>query len=106
MQPDQLKVLRSGVNLEDGLTAPAAVRLMDCNEQADWSKVKITIHEGRNRQVRRMFAAVGHEVMALKRIGFAGLTLTGVPRGNYRELTVDEVARLKEIAGKPGKQYE
>jgi len=106
VQPDQLKVLRSGVNLEDGLTAPAAVRLMDYNEQADWSKVKITIHEGRNRQVRRMFAAVGHEVMALKRIGFAGLTLTGVPRGNYRELTADEVARLKEIAGKSGKQYE
>lgn len=100
--PEKLHELRSGIRLEDGLTAPAEVKLTEYNEDGNWSKVRIIIHEGRNRQVRRMFKAVGHEVMNLKRIGFAGLTLDGVSRGTYRELTDDEVAMLKHIAGKPG----
>ena len=51
-----------------------------------------------------MFAAFGHEVVSLKRTGFAGLKLAGVSRGRYRELTGDEVAMLNHIAGKPGKE--
>ena len=84
------------------MTAPAEARLVEYNEQGNWSKVKVVIHEGRNRQVRRMFSAVGHDVIALKRIAFGGLTLEGVSRGKYRELTADEVAKLKHIAGKQG----
>jgi 23S rRNA pseudouridine2605 synthase len=92
-----LDKLRQGIRLEDGLTAPADVRLLDTAE--DEAKVEITIHEGRNRQVRRMFAAIGCDVRALKRIRFAKLTLAGVKRGHYRPLTDAEVAELYHIAG-------
>lgn len=92
-----LDKLRQGIRLEDGLTAPAVVRLLDTAE--DEAKVEITIHEGRNRQVRRMFAAIGCDVRALKRIRFAKLTLAGVKRGHYRPLTDAEVAELYHIAG-------
>ncbi|BAL83651.1 putative pseudouridine synthase [Selenomonas ruminantium subsp. lactilytica TAM6421] len=92
-----LDKLRQGIRLEDGLTAPAVVRLLDTVE--DEAKVEITIHEGRNRQVRRMFAAIGCDVRALKRIRFAKLNLAGVKRGHYRPLTDAEVAELYHIAG-------
>jgi len=89
--------LRQGIELEDGLTAPAEVHLLANNAQE--AKVEITIHEGRNRQVRRMFAAIGSDVRALKRIKFAGLTLTGVKRGKYRPLTPEEITELYRITG-------
>ena len=59
----------------------------------------ITIHEGRNRQVRRMFAAVGCDVKSLKRVRFADLTLKGVARGHHRALTQEEVSKLYRLAG-------
>ena len=89
--------LTEGVLLEDGKTAPALVRVV--GREAGEARVEITIHEGRNRQVRRMFAAVGSDVRALKRIAFAGLTLEGVKRGAHRPLTAAEVAHLEELAG-------
>ena len=92
-----LDKLRQGIQLEDGLTAPAVVKLLDTAE--DEAKVEITIHEGRNRQVRRMFTAIGSDVRALKRVKFATLALTGVKRGHYRPLTDAEVAELYRIAG-------
>jgi len=61
--------------------------------------VEITIHEGRNRQVRRMFAAVDCEVKALKRRKFAFLDLRGVKLGGNRKLTIEEVNKLYDIAG-------
>lgn len=98
----ELRRLRQGLELEDGMTAPAEVRLRDqgIRETKDGKKVsyavvELTIHEGRNRQVRRMLAAVGHKVLALERVAFAGLTLAGVKRGKYRYLTQGEVAKLK-----------
>jgi 23S rRNA pseudouridine2605 synthase len=92
-----LDKLRQGIQLEDGLTAPAVVKQLDTAENE--AKVEITIHEGRNRQVRRMFAAIGSDVRALKRVKFASLTLKGVKRGHYRPLTDAEVAELYRIAG-------
>lgn len=89
--------LRVGVLLEDGLTAPARVRILEKKPGRVW--VEITIHEGRNRQVRRMFQAVGHDVKALKRTHFAGLTLQGVTRGVYRPLTDEEILSLYQKAG-------
>ena len=64
------------------------------------TKVEIIIHEGRNRQVRRMFEAIGFDVKALKRTEFAGLNLSGVARGHYRELTEPELEYLRELAMK------
>ena len=86
---EKLDRLRAGIELDDGLTAPAEVYLLDKD------LVEVTIHEGRNRQVRRMFAAIGCEVKRLRRIKFAGLTLEGVKVGKFRALTAEEVARLK-----------
>ena len=97
LQEASLEDLRRGVDLEDGRTAPAKVRLLE--QEGKFSLVEITIHEGRNRQVRRMFAAVGGDVKALKRTAFAGLDLNGVRRGCHRELTAEEVARLYALAG-------
>ena len=92
----ELEKLRTGIKLADGLTAPAIVELMTDAEKV---KVRLTIHEGRNRQVRRMLKAIGHEVLALKRVSFAGLNLNGVKRGKYRALTEKEIATLYRLAG-------
>ena len=61
--------------------------------------MEITIYEGKNRQVRRMFKALGYEVKALKRIAFAGLTLSKLKRGEYRKLTETELLRLRKKIG-------
>jgi pseudouridine synthase len=90
-EPDDetLRRLSSGVELEDSVTAPATVRRLGP------SRLKLTLHEGRKHQVKRMCAAVGHPVRRLHRSGYAGLTLEGVPRGGWRELTAGEVAALR-----------
>ena len=93
---EKIKKLRAGVELEDGLTAPAEVSVINLEKNS--ATVEITIHEGRNRQVRRMFAAVGCEVKNLTRIKFAGLTLQNVPRGKFRRLTQDEVKKLYALS--------
>ena len=85
--------LRAGIELEDGLTAPAEIYRLDKD------LIEITIHEGRNRQVRRMFSAIGCDVKRLKRIKFANLTLEGVGVGKYRNLTVEEASELKNLVG-------
>ena len=93
---ESLRRLRQGVTLDDGrMTSPAEVRLVRYETFA--SVVLVTIHEGRNRQVRRMFSAVGHEVVSLKRVGFAGIQLGDLPRGQWRRLTPGEVLRLKRL---------
>ena len=88
---EKLDKLRAGIELEDGLTAPAEIFLIEEN------LVEITIHEGRNRQIRRMFAAIGCDVKRLKRIKFAGLTLDGVAVGKFRRLTSTEIKNLKKL---------
>lgn len=93
---EELRQLRSGVTLEDGFkTSPARVRVI--REEAFASAVLITIHEGHNRQVRRMMEAVGHKVLLLRRVKFGPIDLRGVERGAWRELTADEVRALKEL---------
>ena len=90
-RPDEqaLRALSEGVELEDGMTAPATVRCLAP------SRVELTLHEGRNRQVRRMLEAVGHPVKRLHRSVYAGLTLEGLEPGAWRELTPEEVAALR-----------
>jgi 23S rRNA pseudouridine2605 synthase len=86
---DTLVRLEHGVELEDGVTAPArARRLRD-------GVVELTIHEGRNRQVKRMLAAVGHPVLSLHRSAYAGLGVDGLAPGEWRLLTPDEVSQLR-----------
>ncbi|HVD25560.1 MAG TPA: pseudouridine synthase [Gaiellaceae bacterium] len=87
---EALRRLAEGVELEDGPTAPAAVRHLGP------STVELSIHEGRNRQVRRMLEAVGHPVRRLHRRSYAGLTLQGLEPGDSRELTGDELRLLRK----------
>ena len=99
LTPEALKKLRGGVELADGRTAPAEVRVYGTTDKG-LNEVEVTLHEGRNRQVRRMFEAVGCDVRSLKRTRFAQLTLDGVKRGAYRSLTKAEVRELYRIVGK------
>jgi 23S rRNA pseudouridine2605 synthase len=87
-----LETLRGGVELEDGRTAPAQVR------RRGEATLELTIHEGRNRQVRRMCAAVGHPVRQLERIAIGNLKLGALKPGSYRRLTESE---LKVLTAEP-----
>ncbi|MCF6093490.1 rRNA pseudouridine synthase [Microaerobacter geothermalis] len=95
---DSLNLLRSGVPLEDGMTFPAEAEILKYIPARDESWLKLIIHEGRKRQVRRMCEKIGHPVHELERVRIAFLTLEGVPRGEYRYLTEKEVRMLKSIA--------
>jgi 23S rRNA pseudouridine2605 synthase len=88
-----LATLRSGVDLEDGVTSPAEVDLR--KQSAKTALVELTIHEGRKRQVRRMLAAVGLPVDELHRRRFGPLTDKGLDKGAFRELNGDEVDALR-----------
>ena len=92
---EEIRHLRAGVDLDGRLTSPADIHLV--RYEAFASIVLVTIHEGRNRQVRRMFEAIGHEVVALKRIGFGPILLEDLPRGQWRRLTPAEIHTLKEL---------
>ncbi len=85
--------LARGVDLDDGPTAPARARLLAP------SRLELVLHEGRNRQVRRMCEAVGHPVRHLHRAGYAGLDLRGLEPGQWRAATRVEVAEVRRLVG-------
>jgi 23S rRNA pseudouridine2605 synthase len=93
-----LEQLQKGIKLEDGMTAPAEVEYHDVDTDGNEATITITIFEGRNRQVRRMFEAIGHKVIRLKRIRFGELGLENLGRGKYRHLTPQEIKELLAIA--------
>jgi len=95
---EQLKKLQYGIKLEDGMTAPAKVKVLSVDKKKNTSIIQIIIHEGRNRQVRRMFDAIGHPVIKLKREQYGFLTLQGLGTGDSRELTQHEVKKLRVMA--------
>ncbi len=91
--PGDLRRLREGVELEDGLTAPAQV------SRVSEGLIRMVIHEGRNRQVRRMCSAVGHDVTRLVRTRIGTLQDATLSPGAYRQLSVSEVRKLMEVVG-------
>jgi 23S rRNA pseudouridine2605 synthase len=95
LSDESKNMLEKGIVLEDGLTAPAKVVNLRVRGSHTW--FELTIHEGRNRQVRRMCEALGHQVNRLVRIGYAFLTLDDLAPGQKRVLTDQEVARLKRL---------
>ena len=99
-----LSRLERGVKIEDGTTAPAGARLISYSRSHDMSTVEITIHEGRKRQVRRMFEAAGHEVIRLARTRIGKLGLEGLQEGQFRYLTPKEVAELRKLAAPTAKE--
>lgn len=94
----QLVALSSGVEIDGRKTMPASVQVI--GEDSDRSVLQITIHEGRNRQIRKMCEAVGLETIRLKRISMGSLKLGSLAIGKYRELKKEEVAALKRAAQK------
>lgn len=95
---EALARLRQGVMLEDGMTAPAGATLI-AHERNGRSRIELTLHEGRKREVKRMCAAVGHPVVSLKRIAFANLMGGHLRPGEWRHLTLQEVRLLQRLTG-------
>jgi 23S rRNA pseudouridine2605 synthase len=96
LSPGELRRLREGIELDDGRTAPARA------SQPEPGLVRLTIHEGRNRQVRRMFDALGHPVTRLVRVRIGPLTDRRLLAGAWRHLTRDELRALEAAAGRAG----
>jgi 23S rRNA pseudouridine2605 synthase len=88
-----MRQLRDGVELDDGRTAPARAHVLD------HGVIEIAIHEGRNRQVRRMCEAIGHRVVGLRRTAFGPLRLGRLGSGDARRLTPAEIERLRKATG-------
>lgn len=94
---EKLAILRTGVELEDGRTRPARVELVA--RKSNVTRLNITMHEGRKRQIRRMCDAVGHRVVSLRRIEYGGIKLGRLKSGSYRHLGKEEIEDLKRAVG-------
>ncbi|RBW70342.1 pseudouridine synthase [Bacillus taeanensis] len=95
---ETIRKLEKGVHLEDGKTAPAKVKVLSADRAKNTAILELTIHEGRNRQVRRMLEQVGHPVEKLKRERYSFLELKGLTTGEFRPLTPKEVKQLRALA--------
>lgn len=91
---EQLSSLRSGVVIDGFKTSPAKVKIKQYNKSSNLSLVEITIHEGKNHQVKKMFEAVNHEVVKLKREKIGFFDLKGLKVGDYRRLTIKEIKKV------------
>lgn len=100
LTPGQLRQLRDGVELEDGITSPAQA------SQPSPGIIRLTIHEGRNRQVRRMCEAIGHPVMRLVRTRVGPITDRSLRPGDWRELSTAERRALSEAVADQGRRYD
>ena len=97
LTPQEMHRLCQGVELEDGWAKADQVAPVDSSNPC---RIGLELHEGRNRQVKRMIASLGHQVQRLERISFAGLTAKGVRRGKWRRLRPHEVTRLQRLVGR------
>lgn len=95
---EEVKALEKGIELEDGFTQPAQVKVKNQDKDKNTTLVEITISEGRNRQVRRMFEHFGHQVSKLTRIQFGPLDIKGLNAGEGRVLTPHEVKTIRHLA--------
>lgn len=96
VQNAQVEELQNGVELDDGITSPAKVKVVA--RKSDQSVLEITIHEGRNRQIRRMASAIGHEVISLHRVAIGPISDKKLKVGEYRKLEMSEVMALNAAA--------
>lgn len=97
---EKIRSLEKGIVLEEGKTAPAKVKILGVDKKKQTAIIEIIIHEGKNRQVRRMLEAIGHPTLKLKRERYGFLTLQGLNVGDMRELTPHEVKQLHALANK------
>jgi 23S rRNA pseudouridine2605 synthase len=92
---DEIEKFKSGLKIEDYITAPSDIKIL--SQYGNSSLVQITIHEGRNRQVRKMCDAINHPVLELKRIMIGEIELGNLKSGEWRELTEEEVGYLNRL---------
>lgn len=97
LTPEEIAKLKQGVRIDGRKSAPAKVKVLKTNLKKQTQIVQLTIHEGHYHQVKRMFKAVGHLVEKLSRERYAFLNLHSLVSGQYRELTREEVDRLKHV---------
>ena len=94
---DDIKKLKDGIKIDDFITSKAKVKVKKYDKKTNTSLVAITIHEGHNHQVKKMFEALGYHVIRLTRLKFAGLDVKSLKSGEYRNLTIKEVQRLYSL---------
>lgn len=93
---EEIEQLKNGVDIGDFVTSKAEVKILKIDEQKNISRLQITIHEGKNRQIRRMCEAIGKKVISLHRGKIGNLTVKGLPLGTWRYLTKKEIETLLE----------
>ena len=94
---EEVQKLQEGVDIGDYITKPAKVKILKTDEEKQISRLEITIHEGKNRQVRRMCEAVGRKVLALHRTKIGNISVKDIPLGKWRFLRKEEVKKLIDI---------
>lgn len=95
VKKEEVEKLKKGMEIENYITKPAKVKILKIDEEKNQSRLEITIHEGKNRQVRKMCEAIGHKVLALHRSKIAGIDVKDIPLGKWRYLTNKEVNKIK-----------
>lgn len=94
VKQEEVEMLRKGVKIEEYTTKPAKVKILKTDDEKNISRLEITIHEGKNRQVRKMCEVIGHKVLALHRSKIAGIGVKDIPLGKWRYLKTKEVQRI------------
>lgn len=94
IMPNEIEKLKNGVDIGDYITKPAQVRIMKIDEEKDISRIEIIIHEGKNRQVRRMCESIGKKVLALHRSKIGEISVKDLKLGTWRYLNKQEVETL------------
>ena len=102
LTPKEMMLLKTGIKIDNYKTRRSRVKVKKIDNETNTSIVEITIHEGKNHQVKKMFEAVGHEVLKLKREKIAFLDLSGLKSGEYRKLNHKEVTSLYALANEKG----
>ena len=94
---DVIKKIKSGVKIDNTKVVPDRLKLKRYDEKTNTSMVEITIHEGKNHEVKKIFETFNLEVLKLKREKYAFLTLNGLKSGEYRKLSLEEINELKAL---------
>jgi pseudouridine synthase len=95
-KPEHAQAIKKGIKLDDGAVGHADVAILGYSNQL--TKIRLTLTEGRKREVKQLCKSVGHPVKQLRRVVFAGITARGLKLGRWRYLTNDEVEKLRELA--------
>ena len=92
-----IKKFKSGIDIGGYITAPATLKTISYDEEKNISTIEVSIHEGKNRQIRRMCSALNHDVLSLKRVSIGEIKLAYLKRGEYRELTDEEIEYINSL---------